>query len=133
MLQLMVHHSLLYALSDEDREKSCAAARVALSNSVELPLRHRPRGNEFLQENIHSSLVIKFFLSFFTHRLRDPLPAAGIRLIIHSVWNWDEQMCPPATTDVCVQDTTNPQLRLDFHLYNTTNGGISGLHFDPMW
>ena len=133
LLQLMVHHSLLCEMSESERREGCAAAREALSTSEELLPQHRPQGTVFLQENIHSEPVVNFFLKFFEDRHRDPLPGAGIRIITHSVWNWDEQMCPPAITDILVADTTNPELRLEMHLYNTTHGGISGLHFDPMW
>ena len=133
LLQLMVHHSLLHPLSECERRAACAAARDNLRNSLELSPQHRPQGSEFLQENIHSKPLVKFFFAFFPDRQQTRNLPSVIRVVTHSVWNWDEQMCPPATTDVFVTDTLNPQAPLEFHLYNTTHGGYSGLHFDPMW
>ena len=115
--------------------------RERLKHDTEsLPQHHRPSGSEFLQENIHSEPTNFFFLEHFKEDVLKPLPLAGIVLFVHSVWSGDsdEHMIPPAQSWICrspspvVDLPIVKRMALELHMYNITQGGISGLHVDPM-
>ena len=136
--------SLLQLLSDagvlqkkyavKERDDACRLNRDHLRRNVALPPQHRPQGTEFLQENVHSEPTILFFLKHFKSDIRKPLPPAGVRLIVHSVWSGRSSgvAVPPAESRIC-QSNDGDGAPLEMNLYNTTDGGISGLHFDPLF
>ena len=131
LLQLLSHIGILPHLDSTAREVACKLNRLNLRVHPDLEENHRPQGNEFLQENIHSEPTILFFMQHFRSQVVAPLPSSGIILFVHSVW-CGNGMIPPAETRVCA----NPEIAdrpLEMHLYNVCHGGLSGLHFDPLF
>ncbi len=137
-LQLLCHHGILPRFQDGDqpggiRDAACQANRSHLRRCLSIAAQHRPQGNEFLQENIHSEATIEFFMTHFANeKLRD-LPLSGVLVVVHSVWNWQTDLCPPSESRACVRNAVATDGPLVLHLYNTTYGGISGNHFDPLF
>ena len=72
-------------------------------------------------------------MGHFARKKIAELPPSGIKLVTHSVWNWHREMIPPATTMLCVLDATDVTPPLTFNVFNTTHGGVSGLHFDALF
>ena len=58
------------------------------------------------------------------------MPDAGIVLAVHSAWSGPH--LPPATQTLLRKPTASDE-PLQFNLYNPTYGGVTGLHFDPMF
>lgn len=134
LLQSLSHAGVLPHYSIQHRCEACRLNRQRLSQTVELPPEHRPKGAEFLQENIHSGPSILFFLEHFRSEMQQPVPPGGFAVIVHSVWsgNGGESMIPPSMSRVCQGDAICESV-IQLNLYNTTDGGVSGLHFDPLF
>ena len=137
LLQLLIAHGVLASdITEEERNTACEANRHELVHST-LP-RRRPRdlrGRDdpmaFLEHDRHAEASVKFFLRWFAGRCVQELPDGGIELTVYS--RFDSDTLPAATTRICRRSgagRADPALQLC--LYNTTGGGISGFHYDPL-
>jgi hypothetical protein len=133
LLQMLLHHGFLQDVDRDDRNDACHSCRLFLRDNENIPLQHRPQEHEFLQEYIHSEEIVRFFLNFFPDKKQKDIPPAGIDLVVHSVWNSQEAVVPPSSTRLLKTTDDETAMPVVFNLYNTTHGGISGMHFDPLW
>ena len=63
---------------------------------------------------------------------RGALPSTGVKIEVRS--RFDSETIVPAYNVVCRGTDSRPGAKpMEFLLYNTTNEGISGTHFDPIF
>ena len=135
LLQLLIAHGVLASdITEEERDTACEANRHELVHST-LPqrrprdLRGRDDPRAFLEHDRHAEASVEFFLRWFAGRFVQELPDDGIELTVYS--RFDSETLPAATTRICRRSgTRRADLALQFCLYNTTGGGISGFHYD---
>ena len=135
LLQLLIAHGVLAGdITEEERDTACEANRHELVHST-LPqrrprhLRGRDDPRAFLEHDRHAEASVQFFLRWFAGRCVQELPDDGIELTVYS--RFDSETLPAATTRICRRSgTRRADLALQFCLYNTTGGGISGFHYD---
>ena len=145
LLQLLQENSIIARGVEEDRKQACAALRTELLSLPEnSPFRPRRRDAvsscdlglddaAFLQSNIHSEFILKFFLSYFAGRgmVLGQLPSAGVRVSVCS--RFDSDVLPNESTDVCRAEVADVEEEpLEFKLFNRTGDGVSGYHYDPI-
>ena len=137
LLQLLIAHGVLASdITQEERDTACEANRHELVHST-LPQRHprNLRGGDdpmaCLEHDRHAEASVEFFLRWFAGRCVQELPDGGIELTVYS--RFDSDTLPAATTRICRRSGAGrPDPALQLCLYNTTGGGISGFHYDPL-
>ena len=147
LLQLLREAGFVDASVDADaRKEACLELRRRLVDLPEdSPLRPRCRDpmlntdlgldNEaFLQPDVHGQFILEFFMEHFHRKglARGALPSTGVKIEVRS--RFDSETIVPAYNVVCRGTDSRPGAKpMEFLLYNTTNEGISGTHFDPIF
>jgi hypothetical protein len=141
LLQLLVHHRVIYGdgddleLSEPKREAVCSENRdrLCLRNNGRLMPRWangRADPEAYLQHHVHAGPTIEFFLEQFVSRTG--VPDGGIELHVHT--RFDEDVGIAGILDkhsVCVRRPDGVPLIM--HVFCKTGGGLGGYHYDPLF
>ena len=129
LLQLLIFHGLVPEGSD--RKRACLDNRVRLESSPDLVprnIRGRLDFGGFLQHHRHAEATLDFFFERFASCM-DLLPAAGVRLLVHT--RSDDEEHPVDQLVVCEGRGRGPGPCLDFHLFNVTGDDHCLLYTSP--